>query len=530
MGDWTSEHLSLWGSFTVGVLVSMCLVMCAFCFATSTGLFQPTEEEDSMKMEGERSGPLKFGSRVCSNFCRATNPFTNLVTVFYAPAATGANRTSDRLPAVDGARALVFLWVLAWQVNYLLGQYDYDYKQSSWYAGKDEKLVAWRIAIQGYEGLTLFLVMAGFLTAHSLLECYDDSGVINFRGLIVRRWVHIWPSLMLAVLLLGVIWGQDVDSESALVHRHFEKPCHKQWWGNVFLIANFWRDIECFEQLWAVSLTFQLYFLAPLPVYAYLKRRRGGYIMVYCIIALSLASRLVTIFAFGDQEAHALGDAAWALVEKSPWGRAAEFSLGMLVAFSYHDHAKEEEFALLDIFGLVTGSIEDWLHSISRIVVTTIQTATLVFAAFFLYEGTHLYASGYTLALTTGSRVTIWVAANTIVGSGAAILLRWALSSLHGGWLHHVLSSPVFHSLSALSYTGFLFTYVSAFWAITLLDDPYLDTPVNTGYIYFSKAYFLTLALNLAISLLVTLTIKLPGIQLSSKLPATKVKVEDDVL
>lgn len=109
-----------------------------------------------MKMEGERSGPVKFGSRVCSNFCRATNPFTNLATVFYAPAAPGANHTSDRLPAVDGARALVFLWALAWQVccpslrlaptphthttpdtwalqvNNLLGQYDSDYKQSSW--------------------------------------------------------------------------------------------------------------------------------------------------------------------------------------------------------------------------------------------------------------------------------------------------------------------------------------------------------------------------------------------------------------
>ena len=66
----------------------------------------------------------------------------------------------------------------------------------------------------------------------------------------------------------------------------------------MFLVGNFFKE-ECYANLWAVSLSFQLSFLALLPCWLYAqggKHRRWAYGSVYAIVTMSLLARFTTVF------------------------------------------------------------------------------------------------------------------------------------------------------------------------------------------------------------------------------------------
>jgi len=109
---------------------------------------------------------------------------------------------------------------------------------------------------------------------------------------------------------------------------------------------------------------------------------------------------------------------------------------------------------------------------------------------------------------------TILVVGDLIVASMFALLLRWALSALHGSWLKQLLSSPVWFPVAALSYTAFLFQMAAGYYAVEVLVKDY-GHAISTGYDFCAKAYFLTLCFALGAGLLVTVFIEKPLLKLS---------------
>jgi peptidoglycan/LPS O-acetylase OafA/YrhL len=348
-----------------------------------------------------------------------------------------------------------------------------------------------------------------------------------------QRVFRIWPSLASAVFFVGFIWGEYVNDNNVSLDHGVLDECKRRWWTNMFFIANFWKT-PCYGLSWAVSILFQLSFLAPLPAYLYAAGKKGhAFAVVYAFIFLGLVSRGLTVFLFRiDRDPismYAVANEFW--LQRMPWCRAAEFSIGILSCFSAaeaeaskegKEKRAEEESGVVeessplvagdggeagsegekrgvptpyyDIYYLVGEPMREWLQSPTLLLVAFVQTATLAVGFMFVYEGTLQYHE-MNLNMTSIGKGVVLIAGDTIVASLFALLLRWATSNEHGGWLKAFLSWPIWYPLSSLSYNAFLYAWPAVFWANSVIVKE-----TKTGYSYFSKAYFLGITFALCIA------------------------------
>lgn len=196
-----------------------------------------------------------------------------------------------------------------------------------------------------------------------------------------------------------------------------------------------------------------------------------------------------------------------------PWARAGEYLVGVLVCFSVFDEKDDESPSYLNVFKIVGETFKDWLADSRLLFTTTVQTATLCSAFFFMYEGT-LQWFDMNINYDNAGAFAILVAGDLIVAGAMALLVRWSISGLHGSWLKSVLSSPVWYPVACLSYSGFLFLPATTYWATVVLAQDY-GHDIKAGYLYFSKVYFLTVTLALGVALVVNVCIEKPLIKLS---------------
>jgi hypothetical protein len=125
----------------------------------------------------------------------------------------------------------------------------------------------------------------------------------------------------------------------------------------------------------------------------------------------------------------------------------------------------------------------------------------------------------------------------------------------HGSWVKYVLSSPLWFPVASLSYCAFLFQLAACYWAIEVIVASIMPAflisralslclslcsffisshfyfrirlsvsqvlangyghDIKTGYLYFSKAYFMTLAFALVMAIPITALIEKPILKLS---------------
>jgi hypothetical protein len=70
-----------------------------------------------------------------------------------------------------------------------------------------------------------------------------------------------------------------------------------------------------------------------------------------------------------------------------PWSRAGEYCMGILCCFSVLEDREGEPPHIRDIFHVVVDSMKQWMNSFELFSLTFLQTWTILFGGFFLYEG-----------------------------------------------------------------------------------------------------------------------------------------------
>jgi peptidoglycan/LPS O-acetylase OafA/YrhL len=103
----------------------------------------------------------------------------------------GEYRTKHYFPVLDGVRAVSILLVLAWHAS--------------------ASLFGW---LSGFEGVTIFFVLSGYLITMVCLREEEDSGRVSLRSFFIRRAGRIMP---LYILVLG---AYAVASVGANWHEH----------------------------------------------------------------------------------------------------------------------------------------------------------------------------------------------------------------------------------------------------------------------------------------------------------------------
>lgn len=163
-----------------------------------------------------------------------------------------------------------------------------------------------------------------------------------------------------------------------------------------------------------------------------------------------------------------------------------------------------------DVFHIVTDTMQQWMRSIDLFALTFLQTWTILLGTMFVYEGS-LQRYDFTLDIDLSTTVVILMIGDIFIAAWFALMLRWAIN-VDGGWLRFLLELPIWYPISCLSYSAFLFQLSAAYWAVEIMKD--YGHHLKTGYLYFSKVYFTTLVIALALGLFVHVTIERPLMKL----------------
>lgn len=142
-----------------------------------------------------------------------------------------------------------------------------------------------------------------------------------------------------------------------------------------------------------------------------------------------------------------------------------------------------------------------------------LHLAILVVGCLFVYCGDmNQYAWPYDIS--PGVTLICQVMSDFIVACFVAYLMRTALTPRHSEYTASFFLDKFFgwwgwYPFASMSYTGYLIQLQVAFYAVVGLDYWCGISPEPT-YLYFTRAYFFTLALNLPIAYLLSVTIERP--------------------
>lgn len=158
---------------------------------------------------------------------------------------------------------------------------------------------------EGYSGVTLFMVLSGFILTTICL-----GRQIDYKAFVVNRLLRIYPLYMVAVFAAVFSGGRQVDLVSFVGLATFM--------GNLGGVA-----LPKFPHIWTIMVEFQFYLIFPFIVGFFGKK---GFPYLLGAIGMMIVLRALLYLADGTVQ-----DAAyWTLL-----GRFDQFAVGMLVAALY---------------------------------------------------------------------------------------------------------------------------------------------------------------------------------------------------
>ena len=159
-------------------------------------------------------------------------------------------RAAAFFPALEGLRGIAALLVV------------FHHTRSHWLWG-------W---LEGWNGVTLFFVLSGFLITTLALREEDVLGALRWRAFFVRRVFRIVPvylvSLALYVVAVGIV-GIGAAHRAPFFHA-------VPWYLSPFPEVPFFsRTHIVFSLAWSLGIEEKFYLLWPLVAFVLLRRRRG---------------------------------------------------------------------------------------------------------------------------------------------------------------------------------------------------------------------------------------------------------------
>lgn len=145
----------------------------------------------------------------------------------------------------------------------------------------------------GNLGITVLLVITGYLVTRSLLDDLEKTGRIDILGFYKKRAIKIFPPLLTMIALMSII--------SAIFGRELIPGMRNDLFSSVFQFNNWWQIFhninlkEGFllplEHIWAVSLVVQFFIIwAPILflIYRYTGNDGIAYIVMGAVSAISI--------------------------------------------------------------------------------------------------------------------------------------------------------------------------------------------------------------------------------------------------
>lgn len=219
----------------------------------------------------------------------------------------GVSQTMQRIPALDGLRALAIAMVAAYHA--------------------DKGLVP-----AGFWGVLLFFVLSGFLITRLLCAETDESGRLNVKAFYTKRAVRLFPALIVLCLVLvaaGTHWSTVVPALG--------------YYANYARVAGV--DLELLTHTWSLAVEEHFYLLWPLVIVATparLRLRVIGFLAVAAIAWRALAIGVMSpgwVYNATDTNAAALlvgcylGAARLPTWRHARWAVPAMLGLMMLPVF-----------------------------------------------------------------------------------------------------------------------------------------------------------------------------------------------------
>jgi peptidoglycan/LPS O-acetylase OafA/YrhL len=192
-----------------------------------------------------------------------------------------------RVAAVDAVRAFSLLSVLAVHLLYA--------------APGARQTVFWLIARNGFYGVTLFLVISGYVITRSLLEREPDLTRLDLRAFYLRRIGRILPLFALVILGGALAWALLSDSpRTAFCLRSPGTRYDLAFWLSLPTLSFNWVRVHRpqavfglhWDVLWSLAIEEQFYLLYPLMLRRLRTPRRAGYVLL-CAVVLGPVARAV---------------------------------------------------------------------------------------------------------------------------------------------------------------------------------------------------------------------------------------------
>ncbi len=185
-----------------------------------------------------------------------------------APASAPARPTgksSERLPSLDGWRAISILLVLGSHCKFTAGFPTALTTPFLW-------------LFDGDLGVRMFFVISGFLITWLLLVEHDRCGCVSLKAFYARRALRILPVYFAFLLTLAALQWLTPYSRTGLA-----------WFGNLTFTTNFLSSEFTGEHLWSLATEEQFYFLWPglfvLCAIAAMRRNAARVLVVPMLIA-----------------------------------------------------------------------------------------------------------------------------------------------------------------------------------------------------------------------------------------------------
>ena len=174
--------------------------------------------------------------------------------------------------ALDGFRALAFLWILSFHVGISFKEVSTaNWRKLGWLY---QDLDAWHIPLNGDMGVDIFLVISGYLACGSWSRVHakmsgprskhsSSSFCKKYGRYMLQRFIRLAP-------LLYALIGLSSLFEPVLSGNPNENPCDEGWVVHVFFVSNFYTDqnngFQCADHTWTVAMLMQLAMVTPFVV------------------------------------------------------------------------------------------------------------------------------------------------------------------------------------------------------------------------------------------------------------------------